>query len=298
MIVVKLQGGLGNQMFQYAFGRALSLKHQTPFYLDTSFFNEHREERNNFTPRTFELNIFDIQASIASEEQIKRFRQKSFLSKIKRKIGLTGNKTYHEKTFAYNSLTVHLQPPVYLEGYWQSDKYFSEYKKWILQDFTFNKPLDEENLSLLKRIKFTNSVSIHVRRGDFIKSSTNLNHHGVCSLDYYIKAIAEISSKYGDVEFFIFTDDPMWVKEFLLPRGENMTLITGNKGKESWKDMLLMKECKHQIIANSSFSWWGAWLNQNSSKTVIAPTKWLAAIDEFFDFKDLYPTSWLRLKND
>jgi hypothetical protein len=297
LIIVKLQGGLGNQMFQYAFAKALSLKLRVEFFLDCSFFNQ-QEERLNFTPRTFELILFNIKSSIASTDQLLDFKAENFSNKIRRKLNLIHYKCFCESTFSFNDTSVSIKAPVYVDGYWQSEKYFIDFKKEIAEDFSFTQALDERNEIMLNKIKSTNSVSIHVRRGDFIKSTNNFNFHGVCSLQYYQNAITTILGKQKDVEFFVFSDEPEWVEKHLLGKVNKITLVTNNIGNDSWKDMYLMKECKHNIIANSSFSWWGAWLNSNPDKLVIAPKRWFATTDPFWDYKDIVPSSWLKLNNE
>jgi hypothetical protein len=295
MIVVKLQGGLGNQMFQYAFARSLSFKKNTPFYLDTSFF-ENQQETTNFTPRSFELNVFNINISIASKDQIDHFSSNTIANRIKKNLGLRHYKVYHETSFCYNPNVMKVKPPTYYDGYWQCEKYFLEYRPQILKEFVPANKLDQRNQQTLQEIRNTNSVSIHVRRGDFIKSVENLNFHGVCSIEYYQNAIELLMQKQQNVQFFLFTEDPDWLVN-TLPTANNITTIKGNTGKNSWKDLYLMKECRHNIIANSSFSWWGAWLNINPNKTVIAPQRWFATTDPFWNFRDIIPSDWLKMDN-
>jgi hypothetical protein len=176
-------------------------------------------------------------------------------------------------------------------GYWQSEKYFSEFSQQIRRDFSFCKPLSSDNEEFANEINHINAVSLHVRRGDFVNNPTTLATHGLCSLDYYRAAVQYISYRVNQPHFFIFSDDIAWTKENLeivFP----CHYVDHNQGAESHNDMRLMSLCQHHIIANSSFSWWGAWLNPSKEKIVIAPKRWFA---KQIDTRDLLPPSWVVL---
>jgi Glycosyl transferase family 11 len=178
---------------------------------------------------------------------------------------------------------------IYLDGYWQSEQYFAQYADKIREDFTFKLQLSNQNAVITKQISQENSVSLHVRRGDYVTNSKNA-FIGVCSLDYYQTAVEQIKMQVDKPVFFIFSDDINWVKDNL-SLDDKAVLISHNLGSESYNDMRLMSLCSHNIIANSSFSWWGAWLNANPNKIVIAPKQWFASK---LDDSDLVPSAWLR----
>lgn len=292
MIVVQLQGGLGNQMFQYAFGKAMAEKHQLPLYLDLSFL---QKKAQGYTQRNYALDIFQHHAQIASPEIIHSFekaRANDILSKIKRKISPSPYTTHHERGFAY-------QPFSFLEknanryiGFFQSEKYFLPYRKQIMEAFQF--PIDAFDVAntMRERIKNCDAISVHIRRGDYITDKNANQFHGTCDNDYYYNAIRTISKGLENPQLFIFSDETDWVKnnmQFELP----CHYIDFNTGVRSHYDMEMMSLCKHHIIANSSFSWWGAWLNNNANKKVIAPRQWFN--DQRIDTKDLIPEEWQKM---
>lgn len=293
MIIIKLQGGLGNQMFQYAIACILANKKNAPILIDSYFFNQ-TERREGFTPRKFELSIFSNSYVQASTPNLVCFQQLSFIDKIKKKIGLNYPKIYSESSFGFDENLVVLNSPLYLKGYFQSYKYFRGYENLIKNIFAFPiDKLDSDNKKLLLEIKDENSISIHIRRGDYVNDKKIKDFHSNCSLDYYLEAIALMSSKVNDVKLFFFSDDGEWVKEQFQNLSFSKTFIDHNKGDNSWKDMYLMSSCNHNIIANSSFSWWAAWLNEHLDKMVIAPKKWFA--DAEINTNDLIPKEWIRL---
>lgn len=178
----------------------------------------------------------------------------------------------------------------YLQGYWQSEKYFQKCSNVIRKDFSFRQPMVERNLDWAERISGVNAISLHVRRGDYVNNPVANLTHGVCSANYYHEAISYISNRVMSPHIFIFSDDIPWVRANIITNLP-CSLIDHNRGKDSFNDMRLMSLCKHHIIANSSFSWWGAWLNQSDEKIMIAPKKWFA-VDKSTD--DLIPDSWVR----
>ena len=182
----------------------------------------------------------------------------------------------------------------YFVGYWQSENYFNSIEKIIREHFKFKPTLSEKNLRLKKRIENSNSVSLHIRRGDYVNNASAYKTHGLCSIEYYNRAIDEIKRQVKDPIFFIFSDDPEWVKstDFGII---NFEIIDWNIGNLSYIDMQMMNCCKHNIIANSSFSWWGAWLNSNSKKIVISPKKWFANDVLNEQAKNIVPNSWIKI---
>lgn len=298
MILIQQNGGLGNQMFQYACGRSLAIKHQTSLILDLSFLKENISNRGT-TKRTFELfDVFQINSKEASISDLKNGKPLFYkvLNVFAFKLGFKGiqmSKYFIENKFSYNTNIKKVGEDCYLSGYWQSPKYFNSIESVIRKDFTFYKQLDNRNLEMVHLIEKSNAVSLHIRRTDFQNSNSN-NTHGTCTLDYYKKAAKYISTKIKEPHFFVFSDDINWAKENLkLPF--QLTFISGNNGRKSYVDMQLMSVCKHNIIANSSFSWWGAWLNSNRNKIVIAPKNWFSNKTLNNQINDLIPEEWIRM---
>lgn len=290
MIISELAGGLGNQMFQYAAGRALSVRLNVPLRLDISGFDSYQLHNG------FELSrIFNIDSEIIGEEELnqvlgihsrwRRFLKKSYLSFIRTK------QLICEPHFHYWSELNHLSGDCYLTGYWQSEKYFLDAVDLIRKEFTFKEPLDYRNEEIATKVSQENSISLHVRRGDYVSSALNLSIYESCSPDYYARSIDYITRRVPAPKFYIFSDDLSWVMENLKIDFPHV-YIDINCGKNSFKDMRLMSLCQHHIIANSSFSWWGAWLNSRVDKIVIAPKRWFKSS---LDTRDLLPEDWIRL---
>ena len=199
---------------------------------------------------------------------------------------------YREPHFHFDPSFASLKAPVHLMGYWQSPRYFGEIADVLRRDFTPLTPLDPANAAVAAQIDACDSVSLHVRRGDYVANPTTAKYHGICSIDYYQSAIALMRRKVASPHLFVFSDDPDWVRDnlaFDVPT----TFVAANSADHGYRDMQLMTRCKHHILANSSFSWWGAWLNPSSDKIVIAPKNWFAAPG--IDTRDLVPEAWIRL---
>ncbi len=203
-----------------------------------------------------------------------------------------GEALIRERSFRFDPKILKLKRDVHLHGYWQSEKYFRDIRETILEDFTFTPPLNSRNQKILEKIKKTNSVSVHVRRGDYVMDPKTHEFHGVCGPDYYQKAVKVVSKKVENPTFYFFSDDIRWVEKNLKTKVEN-TYVDWNTGEKSFVDMQLMSSCKHHILANSSFSWWGAWLNRNKDKMVVAPKQWFQ--DPSMDTRDLIPEGWLTV---
>ncbi len=290
MIVTKLHGGLGNQMFQYAIGRCLAEKNNTVLKLDLSFYNN---PPNGATPREYSLDFFKIKKNIASDEEIKNFK------KYERKKGrkyffhnlFFSNSSIHikEKTFNFNNDTLKKTDEAYLDGYWQSEKYFKNIEDIIHKEFTLKDELNENLQKITGEIKKTNSISLHIRRGDYANDSKTNSYHGLCPMAYYNQAIKKITDEIKEPVLFIFSDDIDWVKENL----KTNFPVAFIKGNRDYEDLILMSLCKHNIIANSSFSWWGAWLNKNPDKIVVAPKNWFN--DLKINSEDLMPNNWFKI---
>jgi hypothetical protein len=289
---VRIIGGLGNQMFQYAIGRAMSLEWRVPLLLDTHDFIVHPAHQG------FELsNVFSIVADVAHQDAVINFLGWQSSLTVRRVLArpvmkiLRSEHYIVEPHFHYWPAIHNTPSSIYLDGYWQSWRYFADIESTIRDEFVFRQPLVGPNFELATRIGEKNAVSLHIRRGDYAQNAKTLATHGLCPLEYYEEAIANIDRAVDDPLFFIFSDDMAWVQANLAIKHPHQ-FVTHNRGAESYNDMRLMSLCKHHIIANSSFSWWGAWLNPDPEKIVIAPRRWFA---KDINTDDLIPESWVRL---
>jgi hypothetical protein len=288
MIITKINGGLGNQLFQYAAGRALAYRHQTELVLDLSDFSN--VPMGN-TPRIFELDRYPIVARVASSEEESGFR--FYQGRVLRRMPFLPRpwQQVREPYFQYDPDFVNLPNDVYLDGYWQSYLYFESIASLIHSELQPIKSPGVKNQELLQVMTQCNSVALHIRRGDYVSNTKAAIHHGVCSLDYYQAAIRQIVENVSNPHFYIFSDDLEWSK-VNLEIGFPATYIGHNVGDQAFQDLRLISHCKHQIIANSSFSWWGAWLNQNPHKIVIAPKKWFTVSK---NTSTLFPKEWIAI---
>jgi hypothetical protein len=292
MILVRVTGGLGNQMFQYAFGRVLQLKYKTALKVNPIWFNDKERKKHE----TLQLHLFpNTDVTNASEKEVFFYKRKTLLgSKL-----LLNLKWRWSRYSMFIEPAFNFQPNVIttstkncsLEGYWQSEKYFKHIRQTLLNDFEFP-PLNDKNREIEQIIRNNNSISIHLRRGDFIADPLNNKNHGFIGLKYYAEAVGQFSKEQEAPLYFIFSDDINWVREHL-KLSQDTLYIDWNKNEEAINDMHLMSLCQHNIIANSSFSWWAAWLNQNPNKIVIAPKKWFNERD--WNTSDLIPDAWEKL---
>jgi hypothetical protein len=279
-IRVKLTGGLGNQMFQLAAGYSIAKKYNVKLSLDLGRFNR-RQHHNGFELQK----VFDICSKVNFLNNPINFRPINF-KEILNNINITFH-TFKEPHFHYTNKILDIPKHSILNGYWQSELYFKDYSQEIRKIFNFSKQLDEKNSLIANEINQNNSISIHVRRGDYLLK-TNINHN-VDLKEYYLNAIEKTSILFDNPKYFIFTDDPLWVaKNFTL--NYSFTVVDINRGKDSFYDMHLMSLCKCNIIANSSFSWWGAWLNNKEDKITYAPKNWF--IDKSICTDNLIPNTW------
>lgn len=296
MIILRLRGGLGNQLFQFAAGKALALHHNTSFKLDLYFYSTHRN-------RKFELDNFKIPIELATRDEVHEFTGSNPLIRFlnKRENYLRCPSVFVQPHYHYFTDYYKLPQPLYLSGYFQSEKYFQGISAEIRQWYTPLKPLDSVNESLVNEIASVESVSLHVRRGDYVNQYASF--FGTIPEEYYRMAIQKINERIKNPKFFVFSDDIDWCRKNLAI--DKAVFIDHNKGDDSFKDLLLMSHCKHNIIANSSFSWWGAWLNQNPEKVVVAPQVWFREsyykgkvavyASRIYNTKDLIPEEWIRL---
>ena len=284
MKIVRVIGGLGNQMFQYALYLSLlekgfDVKIDITQLLNYKLHNGYELEQ-----------IFNTKPNIADYKDVRRISRitNNFLAyRIKRKLLPPKPTEYIEKEYSiFDPQVFRCLHDTYFEGHWQNEKYFSDIRPKIIENFTFKLNVDNQNRNIIRQIKNSNSISIHVRRGDYVGHSYLSE---ICTAEYYKKAISTICNKIKDPEFFIFSDDIEWCKEQFGTAHTNF--INWNTGKGSYIDMYLMSLCKHNIIANSSFSWWGAWLNINQSKIIICPKRWNTRDVKF----DIAPENWITI---
>lgn len=295
MIICNLVGGLGNQMFQYACARALSLELNMPLKFTTDTFGAYHAHNG------FELDrVFGLKLEIASGQDLARLMGwERSLPVVRRALAkrpfswLAGRRFLGEPHFSYwPALLERARQGAYLQGYWQSERYFSGHAARIRTDFSFKEDLQGSNLKIAHAILQGSAISIHIRRGDYVSNPKTLSVHGNCPPDYYHAAIETLLQRCPDARLFAFSDDPQWVSQVLQPRYPDLVLVDHNKGMESYNDMRLMSMCHHHVIANSSFSWWGAWLNPRPDKMVVAPARWFA---DGRDTRDLIPEGWERM---
>lgn len=287
-VILRLNGGLGNQMFQWALARMIEETTDMDVLLDMSYF------RKRYA-RPYQLNVFRIEPKFVTGFWLKlkldiiwAFRA---ISNWEKNFGIT---LYSEKQFNFDMDITKIAPDTYINGFFQSELYFKCVEAKIREDFRFEKSPDDENLKLINRIYSENSVAIHIRRGDYVEKKRYQEQYATCSIDYYTNAVEYIAKKHPEPTLFVFSDDIKWVRHNLkLPY--KTVYVSHNTGKNNYEDMRLMSVCKHNIIANSSFSWWGAWLNANPDKIVIAPKKWFN--DESIIQTDVIPKTWVQLDN-
>ncbi len=271
-VISTINGGLGNQMFQYAAGRALALRLGVPLELDISFYGAGRH-------RSFELGKFGIVAAMAAKRGL-------FAKLLGGKDALP---EFDEAHFHFDPRFDDLHSPVKLEGYFQSPRYFAGYSENIRRELTPPNPVDRETLALGARMGGEGSISLHVRRGDYVSKPSAASVFSQCTLDYYRKALKQLPA---DLPVYVFTDDLVWAKSNL-EFGRALIFAGDRPVVTGLGDLWLMTKASHHIIANSTFSWWGAWL-KTAIGTTIAPTPWFKT-DENSDV-DLIPENWLKIE--
>lgn len=270
---VRISGGLGNQLFQYAAGRALSLRTESQLELDVSFFHRKRK-------RDFELLHFPICALIAS--------QPSWLSRLRSKASRDAS-VFCEKHFHFDPELTALRSPCTLDGYFQSERYFESHAACIRRELACPPSVDAVTCSIARSIQESGATSLHVRRGDYVSNPKAAQLYHLCTVDYYRQALEMIP---GNAPVYVFSDDLDWAKQHLPPI-KPLVFPTGAEKRSAIEDMWLMTLASNHIIANSTFSWWGAWLAEPTNGLKIAPRQWF--IDEAVDDRDLIPASWIRL---
>jgi hypothetical protein len=283
-------GGLGNQMFQYAFGRSITLRNNLILKLDNFSGFE-----NDFYKRKYSLGCFNIVENLISRKEADYLKRLESFNSVERFVrAINPLSPYYrcikanEGNFNFGSIRLKFYKKIYIEGYWQGEQYFSDIAKNVREEFVVKPPANSINLKIADEIVKTNSVCIHIRRyKDIPKGIKRLSPLPV---NYYCEAMKYLSNVFSDLHFFIFSDDHEWARENIKTPSP-IRFITHNK--RGYEDFRLMSLCRHHIIANSTFSWWAAWLNSNPKKIVIAPKKWFS--DSKKDSKNLIPKKWVSI---
>lgn len=292
MVIVRLAGGLGNQLFQYAAARRLAHVRGAELCLDAS-----RLDHPGFrTPRRYELGALNVAARLAEAEDLARVRPEPQgpLARLRARLvphgeGLRRVRAAH---FHFEPGVLDLPDGVCLDGYWQSERYFADIADLIRGEATPKAPLAGPNAALAKEIEGCEAVSVHVRRGDYLLDPAVRAVHPVCTPEYYSAASAHVAKRTGAPVFFVFGDDADWLRGAVTLPGR--TVIVNHNGPENAaEDLRLMALCRHHVTANSTFSWWGAWLDPRPGKVVVAPERWFGS--DRWDTRDLYPAEWVRL---
>jgi len=291
MIIVKISGGLGNQLFQYGFGQYLANELKTSVLYDI----QTNLSIKDFTPRTLGLLNFKLELNIASKNDIRKikFFTKGIFDRIERKLVKTIpfiNKKYIiESTTTKTKSVFEIKDNCYYDGYWQQFKYLELNESLLKKQIHLNNSFEIENSAIINEIRNSHSVSIHIRRGDYVSIKKNTKIFQKCSKQYYENAIQYFEKRNYKPVFYIFSDDIVWAKNNF--KGDKFKFITGNQPAE---DMFLMSLCNHNITANSTFSWWGGWLNSNLDKTVITPKSWyVGELNTIIDV--LIPKQWIQI---
>ncbi len=281
MITIKFNGGLGNQIFQYIFGLTKARELGVDVDFDMSFFTRNPN-------RPYQMDIFGINATPNKDLRIPIYWK---LRRLIKKDKFMGLNLYRETSFLYEKKSEEMTDNTFVEGFFQSAKYFDEtLAKEVL---TFKKEGSAKTQEIMQKMKSENSVALHIRRGDYVQKTRYKNLFNQLTLEHYARAIEIMKSKVENPTFYVFSDDPKWVEENL--KIEGATYVSHNSGADSWQDLMLMASAKHNIIANSSFSYWGAMLNNNENKIVIAPEIWFTEDKPDQKTTDIYPENWIKL---
>jgi hypothetical protein len=290
MIFVQLNGGLGNQLFQYAAGKALAMKNNTELLLDLSLLGK---ANKSITPRNFELHNFKYQAKITNPPLITKLpgfhRYAQYLN------WCTQWKFLIEKKSNYVSDFLSKGDQNFLIGFWQSYQYFDSIADKIFTDLEPRSSLSNLSQKILSKIQAGNAVGVHIRRGDYVSLDSAKNYHGALPMSYYQDSIDLIRKNHSSAHFYFFSDDPQWCNSYFQYLAGSYSIIDHNVGNEAWQDLILMSWCPNQIIANSSFSWWAAWLGdrrfKDNSRNVIVPSQWFLDVTNN-DLSHRIPLHW------
>jgi hypothetical protein len=292
MIAINLTGGLGNQLFQYALGRYLAFKQDAELMINDSFYVD---VPAGVTPRRSELDKFATQLRMVTDSErryLKRYTNR-YLRYLQKYIALPGRFKYVREPLDRLLLEVRdYRGDLLLDGYWQSEQYFAGAEGIIRKDLTPSFDLSERDVRVKLAMQNTTSVSLHIRRGDYVTNAHTNAWHGVCGVDYYRNAMQVVEPRLQNPHYFVFSDDMEWVKANL-KIDHPCTYVAHNDETTAVNDLMLMASCQHHIIANSSFSWWGAWLNSSQEKLVVRPKVWLKQLPYMND--SVCPSSWMAV---
>lgn len=276
MLIIKLKGGLGNQLFQYGFGRLLAEQRNEQLKLDISALGKGKD-----TKRNFDLTKFNIQADLATLDDLEKYTPSPYIRFIKQKIFRQFNIGYVPSLLSSKKH--------YFEGYFQSYKYLDPIRDKLVTEITLKKPLDNYYQNISNQIIANQSVAIHIRRGDFANNQKIRSIHQTIDINYYQQALDLIKNKLSNPVYFVFSDDIAWAQKNLITNKPTI-YVAAEKNSDPAQELILMSQCQHQIIANSTFSWWAAYINQNQNKIVISPKKWNNKYQKHY--RDLLPKNW------
>ena len=283
-MIVRLMGGLGNQLFQYATGRALAHRHGVPLKLDRADLGRGRH-------REYALGPFRVAAEFATAEEVARAYPRTLVGCgrrwLERLLPPPRRRYYREPKTRHQAL-VPLGPDVYLHGYWQTERNFESIAPLLRQELTLGDEHALTELPLARLMEGDDSVSLHVRRGDYVSVARSATAHGTCPPEYYRAALVAIRASVPHPRVFAFSDDPDWVRAEL--RLDARAIHVSGSGLSAAQELVLMSRCRHHVIANSTFSWWGAWLDARPGALVIAPQRWSSRQDRPPD--GLLPLRW------
>jgi hypothetical protein len=290
MVIVHIKGGLGNQMFQYALGRKISESNNSPLLLDLSWFNN----MGNDTPRKYVLDKFKINCQVATIQEIKKLKgggtilNDRYNRLIKKGCPFLFKNYILEKSPYFDPSILNHKGNVYLEGFWSDFRYFADMNVNLINDFTLLDSCEIEKNIHFNDINRNSSVSVHIRRGDYANRASTREFHGLLPKIYFESSIIKIAELIPNAHFYLFSDDILWVKENLILNHPHTFVEPSPDGLEIY-DLKLMSLCKHNIISNSTFSWWSAWLNDSPNKIVIAPPFWSQFVPET---TKIIPINW------
>ena len=295
-----MNGGIGNLLFKYAAGLGLAARLNVPLKLDKSYYHEQHyagDKLNDFFDIPYFANIleniFNISANESTESELAYFRHSLSRKVLERLKPYYKRRIFREQQFSFDPNFFKANPHVLIKGYWQSEKYFSHITSLVKKELTFKKSIQEKNKPLVSQLNQSVSVSLHLRLGDYLSHPVSKEIHGALPIEYYQRSVKHLQATVNErIHVYVFSDDIEWAKNNLNINADT-TFIDKSFDLTDADEMYLMTQCKHNIIANSSFSWWAAWLNDNPEKIVIAPQKWFNNYAK--DTQDLIPERWLKI---
>ncbi|THD43820.1 MAG: alpha-1,2-fucosyltransferase [Bradyrhizobium sp.] len=293
-VCMRIHCGLGNQLFMAALGLRLAQERKVRLIFDASAYLPREADR------TYQLTNFSIAATTLSAPEKKGFARSPlrFLNPqyrlAKRLASMRRHNFVRQRIWEFDHDVVKVVAPVYLEGYWQTERYFSNVEGLIRQQFQLRQPITERRREWVKSIARAgaSAVSLHVRRGDYVTQAQSGGALWLCPAEWYASAMTAIAEQIEAPQFFVFSDDPGWARANL-PDTWPRNFIEPDADGRDFEDLYVMSTCRHHVIPNSTFSWWGAWLNPRRDKTVIAPLKWFTT--QSIDTSDMTPANWRRI---